>query len=408
MRSPTLPFEGYKWRWAAVECTEGLNEPPVFLGVLRAMRKYEGRAPSDARFINALQEVKNNTRTRIDLARTPQRNLVRNSGQYWKAFDLLRDTRGAISLTPFGRKIADGKITQTEFATTIVKTLQLPNPRIESDTSRWQSAGLTIKPLELILKILGELKKSGGPQQAYLTRGELVGIVIPLAGEQSPVSKHVRAVRMFRTGQLDLSGWPDCAPSANDKRIAGEFLLFLNHYGFCHRQKGRTNDEDKYELAMLEPGEIKELVDLDTQGLTSTRAFQKIANTQLPAVGERRRAMMQVLERPQQAKFRRDVLIASQTTCLVTGVRLSAVLEAAHIIPVKRKGTDNVDNGICLRADIHLLFDTGHLRIQPNGHTHLSNSASRVALYRSLPSRVTIPPFVKIGNLKWRWNLGEF
>lgn len=405
MNPPALPFDGYKWRWAAVECTEGLNNPPVFLGVLRAMRKHEGQAPSNRSFIRDLQKVEEDTDTRVNLRRTPQRNLIRNSGQYWKAFDLLRDTRGNISLTEFGRRVADGKITQIEFATTVIKTLRLPNTQIESNISRWESAGLNIKPLELILDILGELKRSHGSKQAYINHFELIRIVIPLAGEQAPISKHVRAVRLFREGRLILRDWPECAPRANDKRIAREFLLFLNHYGFCRRTRGRTNEEDKYWLsAVLEPDEIADLSGIDTEELTSTQAFNILQSNGITATVERRRIIAEILERPQQIKFRKDILRAYRSKCLVTGVTIPEVLIAAHIIPVKQNGLDTIDNGLCLRADIHLLFDSGHLRIRHNGNIRLTSSASKGGNYRNLPSNLTIPAFVKRNNLKWRWD----
>jgi hypothetical protein len=147
---PQLPFPDYKWRWATVTCTEGLNAPPVFLGVLRALQEHEGQPPSDKSFIKTLQEVEAQTKTRVHLARSTERNIIRNSGQYWKALGLLGDIRGNIKLTQFGRDVALGKITKTEFATVVIKTLQLPNLSIQQDVDQWTGAGLVIKPLELI------------------------------------------------------------------------------------------------------------------------------------------------------------------------------------------------------------------------------------------------------------------
>ena len=78
------------------------------------------------------------------------------------------------------------------------------------------------------------------------------------------------------------------------------------------------------------------------------------------------------------------------------------VLVAAHIIPVYAKGKDVVQNGICLRSDIHILFDTGHLRLHTNGNIRLTERTSLDVNYGSLPSRIIIPAFVK-QSLKWRW-----
>ena len=39
--TPSLPFPDFKWKWATLQCTEGLNDPVVLLGVLSRMRKLE-------------------------------------------------------------------------------------------------------------------------------------------------------------------------------------------------------------------------------------------------------------------------------------------------------------------------------------------------------------------------------
>ena len=41
MRIPKKPFANYKWRWAVYTPTETLNEPPIFLGILRVLRNDE-------------------------------------------------------------------------------------------------------------------------------------------------------------------------------------------------------------------------------------------------------------------------------------------------------------------------------------------------------------------------------
>jgi predicted restriction endonuclease len=50
--------------------------------------------------------------------------------------------------------------------------------------------------------------------------------------------------------------------------------------------------------------------------------------------------------------------------CVIANVTMPEVLvEAAHIKPFKYNGEDSVENGFASRMDIHLLFDSGHLRI---------------------------------------------
>ena len=35
---PTKPFDEFKWKWACLQCTEGLNDPVILLGVLFRMK----------------------------------------------------------------------------------------------------------------------------------------------------------------------------------------------------------------------------------------------------------------------------------------------------------------------------------------------------------------------------------
>jgi hypothetical protein len=401
MNPPRKPFPSYKWRWAVLTPTESLNDPVVFHGVLRVLAENEGLPPSSERITRLLSVVQKETGTSVNLVRTPERNLIRNSGQYWKALGLLGDLRGEISLTDFGRRVAQGGITKTEFAMTVIKTLELPNRRIKTDTSEWDRVGLRIKPLELILQILSGLKETLGPEQSYLTPFELVKIVIPLAGAQAPVAQHVEALRLYRQHALDLTGWPDCAPEANDKRMAREFLLFLANYGICNLSGDRNNE--RFALPQVLSSELEQFERLDLTGEEPASAVRRVRETNLPSVADRERVLAEVTARPYQSVFRNNILAAYDSKCLVTGVVLEAVLEAVHIVPVSQGGNDRIENGLCLRSDIHLLYDSGHLRINTSGSIHLSEVAGQTSNYGSLPGRVIIPTFVNMENIEWRW-----
>ena len=187
--SPTKPFPNYKWRWASFQPSEGLNVPSVYLGVLRVYADHEGEAPSAPSVIADLTRVKNETATTINLARTGDRNLKRNSGQYWTALGLLEPEHGSLHITTFGQAVASGRITPSAFAAGVVNSLTLPNKRIESNTDEWDRAGLTIKPLQLILAIMEDLALVHGSKSARLTPFELVKIVIPLAGAKAQDSR---------------------------------------------------------------------------------------------------------------------------------------------------------------------------------------------------------------------------
>jgi hypothetical protein len=349
-----------------------------------------------------LAVVQGQTGTTVNLIRSPQRNLVRNSGQYWRALGLLKESRGGITLTRFGREIADGLITKTEFAATVIRTLTLPN-RFLQDPSDWDAAALQIRPLELLLRIMARLAQDYGRDQAYLTPAELIRIVIPLAGENAPTTKHVRAIFEFRQRRLDLSTWPDCAPESNDKRMAREFLLFFNHYDFCDLVNGAPREEERYRLKAFDTLQIADLLErpVPDQRLAVAEVIREV---DLVTTVERQRVVAEVLVRPGQARFRNGVLRAYHNACLLTGERMRDVLVAAHIKPVQHNGTDDVGNGLCLRADIHILFDSGHVRITPTGEVRTSAAAIRSPSYSNLPQQIELPSFVMREVLEWRWN----
>lgn len=52
--------------------------------------------------------------------------------------------------------------------------------------------------------------------------------------------------------------------------------------------------------------------------------------------------------------------------CAVTGEKTLPVLEAAHILPVRRGGQHRSDNGLLLRSDLHTLFDLGYVTVTPD------------------------------------------
>ncbi|HBC88752.1 MAG TPA: AlwI family type II restriction endonuclease [Lentisphaeria bacterium] len=403
IKTPLKPFPNYKWRWATFQPTESLNKPPIFLGVLRVFNKFNNHAPSSTKILKGLSIVQKETKSEVDLVRTKDRNLLRNSGQYWKALGLLEETHGKIVVSPFGQLLATGEITQVEFATTVVKTLELPNRRIAEDANDWDNAGLIIKPLELILDVLAKLSVKYGSNEAYITPSELVMIIIPLAGAKAKLEDYADAIIQHRNGQIDVSTWPDCAPNSNDKRMAREFLLFLSNYGFCKTiHLIRANKNEKYFLSSISMTEVLELRKLKLIHKELDTVVRTIRETQIPANIERKKVSREVLERPNQNIFRNNILTAFNSTCMITGVNIENVLEASHIIDVRYNGSDRIENGLCLRSDIHQLFDSRHLSILPNGIIILTELAYTKNNYRNLPRRIKIPNFINKDLLDWK------
>lgn len=71
-------------------------------------------------------------------------------------------------------------------------------------------------------------------------------------------------------------------------------------------------------------------------------------------------------ERKGQSKFRTDLMMAYNYRCCITGESTSETLQAAHIQEYISKESNNIQNGILLRIDLHMLFDAGLITLNEN------------------------------------------
>ena len=406
MTIPVKPFPSYKWRWLSVLPTEGLLEAPVFLGVLRALQHHDGESYKSSGLREELATVQSETGTDTTLDRDTDRNLFRNSGQYWRGTGLLSNTRGTIKLTELGERVASGSLSKDQFASLMVRNTVLPNPltNASQEMGKWLAAGLRIKPFELILAVMDTLGRKVGIADAFLTPTELTKVLIPLAGQKTSVEDSADAVYEYRIGNLDISDWPDCAPASNDNRLAREFLLFLENFDICRTDDTFDRYNQRFFLGEVLANEIvpeSERSFLDDINLVE----EEIAiaqNSEIAIAMERKRIWARSIARPTQPRFRKDVLAAGNSRCILTEETFGDVLDAAHIIPVKFGGLDTTGNGFCMRTDIHRLYDSGKIRIQSDGTVSLHERLEMSISYASLPRIVAIPPAVLRANVQWR------
>ncbi|WP_416268607.1 HNH endonuclease [Burkholderia cepacia] len=108
---------------------------------------------------------------------------------------------------------------------------------------------------------------------------------------------------------------------------------------------------------LVEEAELDEGAPADAVGVSPLPAFD-------PATVEdgRERVAREIAIRRGQAEFRSQLLRA-YGCCAISGCTVTAVLEAAHIVPYQGPGTNHVANGLLLRADLHTLFDFGLLAV---------------------------------------------
>lgn len=130
-----------------------------------------------------------------------------------------------------------------------------------------------------------------------------------------------------------------------------EFLETLNQSEAIRKKaQGNANFPDDYEnYSPSEPEEI------DTE--TESEAFYAYEETVYVSIKTRRG----------QPDFRRRLFDKYNGQCCVTGSKVAAVLEAAHIVPHSDNTDYSQDNGLLLRADVHTLYDLGLIVIAESG-----------------------------------------
>jgi putative restriction endonuclease len=90
--------------------------------------------------------------------------------------------------------------------------------------------------------------------------------------------------------------------------------------------------------------------------------------------------------------FRRQVRAAYDYRCALSGLRLRngggrPEVNAAHIIPVDRRGSDSVTNGLALSGTLHWMFDRGLVSVADDGTILISDNK----VPRDVADRLIVP-----------------
>ena len=100
-----------------------------------------------------------------------------------------------------------------------------------------------------------------------------------------------------------------------------------------------------------------------------------------------------VRRRFEQAHFRENLLSAYSEQCAITGCDAPDALQGAHILAYSGRSSQRVENGLLLRADIHLLFDRHLLSVDPGEMRVRLGGRLMDTVYSELHGRpVALPP----------------
>ena len=125
--------------------------------------------------------------------------------------------------------------------------------------------------------------------------------------------------------------------------------------------------------------------------------FEDVAGAFDPAglEDERTRRLAEMARREGRNRFRTAGVEAYGARCAVTDTAVPAVLDAAHIAPYRGQRFNVVPNGLCLRRDIHSLFDRGMLAVHEHTHQILLTPVLLETDYEVLGTRTLRMPRLK-------------
>jgi 5-methylcytosine-specific restriction protein B len=237
---PQIPFPEFKWRWAVTTPSESINSEDILFGVLKILVKHNGKRHATQEFKDDLLKLQNDTNSTIDLAKIDRdlnKNIIENSGQYWKALGLLNSTNdGTISVTEIGLGIINGSVSKEDYIKYLYDNFNLPNQNIESEAviRTYTNANIRVSPIKIIFQVLYSITKSiQSPSEWYLTPDELKDIIVPLSiYPELDYESYVEYIFSYRKDKSLFSAWPNVTPGDNDFRMLKEYLIFLSNFGY--------------------------------------------------------------------------------------------------------------------------------------------------------------------------------
>ena len=131
-------------------------------------------------------------------------------------------------------------------------------------------------------------------------------------------------------------------------------------------------------------------VDLERQEAVR---YDRVTGDMDPAAPFERPVLERLVSRPyRDVAFRRKVREAYDYRCAMSGLRLRngggrPEVNAAHVRPVERQGSDSVRNGLALSGTLHWMFDRGLLSVADDG----SILVSRNKVPKEVSDRLIVP-----------------
>lgn len=238
-----------------------------------------------------------------------------------------------------------------------------------SEANFWRPSGRSFKALQV-----GEpfLFKTHHPHNRLVGGGFFSGFAQLTVAEAWEIHGESNGVASLQDLILKVSSYAKIAPSPQMKIGC----VLLRDLFFDEAGDGLPGPSDfaksivnvkGYELGFEGPMEatLRQLLD---QSIIRVEDADQVLRVEGPTRG----IPTLTVPRVGQEAFKSLVLTSYGRRCAITGNRVEPVLQAAHIRPVADQGEHRVDNGLLLRADVHILFDRGYLGIDERHRLHVS------------------------------------
>ena len=96
-------------------------------------------------------------------------------------------------------------------------------------------------------------------------------------------------------------------------------------------------------------------------------------------------------ERKGQSRFRLDILKNYGRRCCISGDGIEELLEAAHIQPYIDERSNHPQNGLCLRVDLHRLFDDGLITLTEEMTIRVSPKLNQTSYFNYSGKKIRAP-----------------
>ncbi|MFS8170998.1 HNH endonuclease [Vreelandella titanicae] len=219
-----------------------------------------------------------------------------------------------------------------------------------------------------IIEVADGVVESYQGWQGYINRVEISALEVPFLSDDSEES-YVNGIEKNALNiahVLELSdddvklAWENRPDSFASIEAACQTLALL-------RKKAGLVNSSAWQ-ALIDHDEIEKLKDyLPYEGASLSFIKSELDNKSIDSItfdDKKRRTSVSVVREGQQ-DFRKQVLKNYYGSCCISGSRINEVLEAAHINPYAGQHSNRLDNGLCLRVDIHRLFDKFLISINP-------------------------------------------